>query len=296
MITSPGLHPDIDEEVYHADPCPEPSLSASLAKTIIGESALHGFLQHPRLGLGSDDDESEDEAEAVKAQNQMDKGTLAHSLLLGRGRPVVICEEKTWQKNIAKEFRINARAAGNLPVLRKWYTKASAMRAGAEKELKRLGFWDLHEAGKSEITGACQRDGLWMRARFDRLTVNEEAGVIFDWKIGKQSNPAVIDRHIADMDYDLGAEMYRDILERIFPALAGRTRYVLLFQEPTSPFCLVPTELNGEFRALGQMKYTRAFETWKRCLDTGIWPGYAEGIHHAAPPAYAVTREYEKLA
>lgn len=296
MITTPGLYPDIDEEVYHADPCPEPSLSASLAKTIITESPLHAFYQHPRLGKGAEETEQEDEAEAAKAQNQKDKGTLWHSMLLGKGRPVVVCEEKNWQKNVAKDMRTAAREVGHLPVLRKWYRQGEIMQATSEKEMKRLGLWDSYSAGQSEVTGVCQRDGLWIRARFDRLVVNESTGDVYDWKIGGRSNPQVVDRQIAEMGYDLASELYLDLLERVRPDLAGRTRYTFLFQEPTFPYCLTPVLLNGEYRALGRLKYNRAFETWKRCLATGIWPGYAEEVHYAAPPGYAVTREYEKSA
>ena len=49
MINTPGIY-EIPATEYHADPCPEPSLSASVARTLIDRSPLHAWMKHPKLG------------------------------------------------------------------------------------------------------------------------------------------------------------------------------------------------------------------------------------------------------
>ena len=44
-----GIH-DIPPREYHADPCPAPSLSRSIAKLLVERSPAHAYAAHPRLG------------------------------------------------------------------------------------------------------------------------------------------------------------------------------------------------------------------------------------------------------
>ena len=43
-----GVH-QIDGGAYHLDPCPEASLSSTLAKTMLAQSPLHAWTASPRL-------------------------------------------------------------------------------------------------------------------------------------------------------------------------------------------------------------------------------------------------------
>jgi len=47
-ISKPGVY-DIPDKEYHADPCPVPSLSSTLARTLLNQSPLHAWTKHPRL-------------------------------------------------------------------------------------------------------------------------------------------------------------------------------------------------------------------------------------------------------
>ena len=49
MAQYQGVYYDMTTDEYHADPCPEPSLSASIAETIWRESPNHARNEHPRL-------------------------------------------------------------------------------------------------------------------------------------------------------------------------------------------------------------------------------------------------------
>ena len=68
---SPGIY-EIPATEYHADPCPEPSLSASVARTLIDRSPLHAWMQHPKLGGQQEE----------KPAARMSLGSAAHSVIL----------------------------------------------------------------------------------------------------------------------------------------------------------------------------------------------------------------------
>ena len=69
-MLSPGLHHAIPAKDYHADCCPVPSLSSSIARKLINESPAHAYLAHPKLGKGPNE-----------STNSLSLGSLVHSLM-----------------------------------------------------------------------------------------------------------------------------------------------------------------------------------------------------------------------
>ena len=64
---------------YYRDPCAVPSLSQSIAHTLVTQSPLHAWSEHPRLGN-----------QRKPASKAMDVGSLIHKLVLGKGVDVEI--------------------------------------------------------------------------------------------------------------------------------------------------------------------------------------------------------------
>src|SRR5690348_15257594 len=85
MTLTTGLHYNISANDYHADPCPEPSLTQSIAKLIL-RSPAHARVAHPRL--------NPDQPE--RDGRRYDVGNIAHRLLLGRGRELEIIPGDDW--------------------------------------------------------------------------------------------------------------------------------------------------------------------------------------------------------
>ena len=109
MIDTPGIY-EIPASEYHADPCPEPSLSASVARTLIDRSPLHAWMQHPKLGG------KQEEKPAAK----MSLGTAAHSVILqGSWGSIGFIDKDSYRTNAAKELRDKILAAGGTPLLEK---------------------------------------------------------------------------------------------------------------------------------------------------------------------------------
>src|SRR5215471_6763533 len=103
-----GLHLGIADAVYHADPAPEPSLSASIAELLIKRSPKHAFHAHPRLNP---------KWKPKEPSQEMDDGRVLHSMLLGTPSPVIEVDAEDWRTNRAKEAKADARASGKVAVL-----------------------------------------------------------------------------------------------------------------------------------------------------------------------------------
>ena len=59
-----GIHPDVPERIYHDDPAPAPSASASILRTLYRQSAEHAREKHPRLNPRWQDSKSTDAKDA----------------------------------------------------------------------------------------------------------------------------------------------------------------------------------------------------------------------------------------
>lgn len=83
---------NVSEAAYHADPCPSPSLSQSIAHTLITQSPRHARLEHPRLG-----------GQQRASTKAMDEGAILHKLLLGAGADFEMVVADDWRTKAAKE-------------------------------------------------------------------------------------------------------------------------------------------------------------------------------------------------
>jgi len=121
-----GFFPDMTAAKYHADPCPAPSLSSSIAKIMLDQSPRHAWHAHPRLGLVAEDEEP---------TRPQQIGTAAHKLILGRGRDIVRIEAPDYRKPEARVQRQIAVAAGKAPILAGDYASVVEMAAAFSEQI-----------------------------------------------------------------------------------------------------------------------------------------------------------------
>lgn len=293
----PGIHYGLKEELYHADPSADVSLSCSLAKVMLDESPRHAYYRHPRLGMA--EMAALEGGEKEESNAAMDFGTLCHKLLLGHGPEVEVGPWKDWRKDEAKAFAVAVRARGHIPTLPHVMKRAQALELVVRNEIDRQGFGDDFRAAQSEVAVIWKRETATLRCKFDKLLLLDDPAApiearCFDLKIGGMANPLGLERHIAAMNYDLQDVMYTDGLPAIFPALAGRIQWTFFFIEDSFPFSVVHKRLSGEFRELGNAKYQTALHLWQRSLDTGYWAGWADASGHVYPNSWDVTRTMER--
>lgn len=267
---TPGFH-HISAAVYHRDPCPEPSLSSSIANLLLTRSPLHAWYAHPKLNAGLREEEP---------TNEMDLGTVAHMLLLeGHSNRVVIVEANDWRTNAAKEQRELARDAGKVAILRKSFFGIQAMVKSAHEQ------WPELSSGKyeTELCVTWQEDGIWCRALLDAYMPLR----IVDYKTTENAEPNAYARRMFQLGQDVQEAFYR----RGVKAITGENiSFVFVPQETEPPYLLSRVALDLDAQQLADRKVQRAIDTWARCMETKHWPGYPTEICYAQAPGWAASQ------
>lgn len=283
MISAPGLHLDIDEDDYHADPCPEPSLSRSVALKLVRQTPRHAFIAHPRL---------DPEFEVKDDEPKFDIGTVAHAVMTGRGRgPLEVKGYDAWRSDAAKRARKLARDAGFIPLLSDQYERVMAMRAAVLAQLPDHDISEVFdpEHGRGEVVATWVDPAAgWCRIMIDWLTKDVH---LWDFKATEieELNADKIGRHCSDMRYEFQHAFYERGIEHLFPELSGRVKFNILFAQVKPPFQIMPVQLPADAIAKGRANVVQAVETWAARKAEGQWPRYIKkGIQTVEYPPWAV--------
>ena len=298
---SPGLYPSIPADVYHKDPCLEPSLSRTIGWKLATNAPIHAKIAHPRLNGMMRFEQSTPE---------MDFGSLGHALILGKQEEIEVGDFDDFRTSAAKLFRDTARAHGKTPVLRHKLEVAQVMRDMAIEQIDRAGFGDLFSRATPEASAIAKIGDIYARARFDKLLIHPETpsmergahATIFDLKITDSADPETCAKQIGNMGYAFQKAFYSKVLGALPKEftkgsdLVGRIRFVFFLIDREYPHCLTPIELNGEYDAIGNSQLDRAIRLWGECLKTNEWPTYANGhgTFTVAPPKYIYAKEFER--
>lgn len=279
MITEPGIYLEMDVGLYHADPCPAPSLTQSIAKILLDRSPLHAWTAHPRLNPDFQPDDD----------TKYDVGNIAHKLMLGRGRDLVVLSYDDWRKKEAQEIRARETEAGKLAVLSKHFKKAEAMTRAAVERLGmlRLGI-DLfsQDVGDSEVVSAWQEGHVWMRQMIDWLS--HDRAVFADYKTTDMSvAPRALGAMMNSAGWHVQAAMGERGLDALHPQSAGRRRYLFVVQETQFPYALQVVEIGAEALTMGRKMIDRASIDWAVCTARNVWPAYPLEIVTPELPGWA---------
>ena len=274
-ITEPGIYPGVASSDYFADPCIEPSLTQSVAKILLDQSPLHAWHAHPRLNPDYQHDDDK----------KFDIGNIAHALLIGRGKDIVVLEFDDWRTKAAKEARDTAASAGKLGVLGKHYSKAERMVKAAREQLELRGLGNLFREGNGEVVTAWQEGDIWLRQMIDWLTPDR---LIFaDYKTTDMSvAPHNLGRQMATASWHIQAAMGDRGLAALSRAEKHR-RFLFVVQETDAPYCLNVVEIGRDPLVLGHKMLDNAVETWRRCMKADRWPGYPAEIISPEFPGWA---------
>lgn len=287
-----GLHHGIPMADYVADPCVEPSLSASAIRNLVELSPLKAWQSHPRLG---------GKANYSKAS---DAGSASHALVLeGTSIIKVIAEAETakgdkvvpkdWRLASTKAARDKIRASGKIPLLQHEAAEVYAMAKVAGEAIQ-----EAVGDGDAEVTIIWQeKNGIWCRARADYLAKPRDKPVV-DYKTTKKSsNPAEwIRRSLFTDGYDVSAAWYLRGLEALGEA---RPEYRFLVQEQNKPYDYGWVGLEEHCEAIHQIQpwIKKAIKVWGECLKSGNWPGYPKHVFYADAAAWrAIQIEESQLA
>ena len=283
-----GMHTDMSAADYFADPCPEPSLTQSIAKVLLEKSPAHAWQRHPRLNPNyrSNNDK------------KFDIGNAAHALLLGRGKLLVVVDAEDWRGKPAREARDRVINEGKVAILTEQYEHAWNMARIASDHLEDIGLPKLIE-GNAEVVLAWREDDLWCRTMLDWLS--PDRCVVLDLKTTAASAaPMVLPAKLATDGWDIQAAMHARGLDVLNPENAGRRRHLFICQETVPPYALTVSELTEGVMTMGRKKLDMAVTIWRHCIRNDSWPGYpAEVLRPEYPPwaeAKWLAREVEEAA
>jgi hypothetical protein len=271
----------ITDADYYADRVLDaPTLSQSIARLIVDKSPLHAWAAHPRLGNCGKPD----------ASKAMDDGTLMHHMLLGTGTDnVVLVEADNYRTKDAQTLRDMAIAAGKLPVLAHKHNELLAAVGMIRDRMADAGVdLDIFDAAQSEAAILWHEGDMVCRGKMDKLHV--ERRTIFDVKKSRSAHPTACARHMLAYGYDIQWAAYTAAVEALTGA-SGEVDMQFIFIENDAPYAVTVGRPDGIMRELGTRKWKQAVATWKACLASGKWPGYAAAPVRLEAPAWAISQQ-----
>jgi PDDEXK-like uncharacterized protein DUF3799 len=278
----PGIY-QMSADTYHADPCPIPSLSASIAHILCSQSPLHAWTAHPRLNPNYIREEA----------TRMDIGSIVHALVLEGENKACVLDFPDRRTNAYKQAHAAAMAAGEIPVLRKDFEDIKGMVVSLRQHLdKHRKLQTALMEGRPEVTLIWKEDnGVVCRARPDWLSDDHRR--IEDYKTRSgTANPEVVSRTIFTEGWDIQAAFYIRGLKALDPRAEPMFRFVL--QETYPPYAVSVVALGPDSLMLADKKVLWAIDTWKRCLDANEWPSYPGEVCYATLPAWEEARWLER--
>jgi hypothetical protein len=274
VITEAGVYPDLPEDVYHSDPVPGGSLSASGAKKLLPPSCPARYRHDQLYGQPH--------------KQAFEFGTAAHKVALGTGPRLVIVDAPDWRTKAAKEARDRARFEGHVPLLPAEHAEIQAM-AAALRQHPIAGPLLDPAAGDAEQSLFWQDEqaGIWRRARLDFLPhATSGRMLITDYKTCDRADPASIRKAMGNYGYHMSAAQYTDGVRAL--GLDDDPAFLFVFQEKTPPYLVTVADLGDEDIQAGRDRMAAAAEIWRDCTTSGIWPGYSDyDITHITLPPWA---------
>lgn len=274
-ITLPaGLHYGVSARTYHDDPCPEPSLSSGIARTICKLSMAHAKLEHTRLG-----------GARRKLTPALSLGQYVHGLVAGDVSEFEVGDFPTFQSAAAKKWVETVEALKKEPVLKVTTEDAQPI---AQAVIDRAGeglTLNPVKDGNAEVSAFWQEDGAWCRARFDRLVCDAYAD-IWDWKTTDDITNRGINRSIVEFGYHIQAAFYLRGLAACLPQYAGRCTFTLVFVEKFPPYTVRRVKLSPIHLALGKQEVSRAIDLWRAAMKSGEFASLPVDTYEAEAPAW----------
>ncbi len=284
-ITKPGIYDGLPMADYINDPCPEPSLSRGAVERLVMKTPAHAYHEHPRLGGYSGDHTA-----------ASDRGSAAHSILLGGDEQVVWVDANDWRTKKAKAERDEAHAAGRIPLLEKKRGPIVSMVESARAALDDLVVCNLARAevlgealsggvGVTEQTVCWLEGDTWCRCRPDWM-LTPGMDLVVDYKTTEiQGGPEAFIRGMVDRGNDIGARWQT----RGIDAARGAARrdFVFLVQEVFEPYLCYSVSLGSHMEEMADAKIKAGLALWRRCRGEKVWPGYNPAVHYAETPTYA---------
>jgi len=271
MDLKPGIYPFIPIEQYVDDTvCEVPTLSSSMASTMLERSPAHAWHAHPRF--------NRKERDFSRAANF---GTAVHSLVFG-GESLVRIDADGYTTKAAREARDYALTHGQVPVLNEEFERAVAIADHTKGLLKDL----CTETMDYENTIIFTVGKTLCRSRPD--AISDSRRLIVDLKItGTNSREA--NRQFFSQGYDLQAAFLERAADSLDPAGVGKREIVYLFVEDEPPYAHCFLQVSEGTLSIARKKMNAAVNMWAKCLKDNQWPIIQPANTFTQRPSYEET-------
>ena len=267
----------------------------------LGEAEYHGFGAHKQYRYA---EMSSTHAKALlkspakyhyarvngisqEPKASFDVGTAAHTAILGVGAKTVVYPKEHWTPsgNVSTGAKTVAwakeqRDAGFVPVSEEQERDVTGMKEAvlAHPIARHL----LERAGHSEVSIFDEYLGVKRRGRFDYLPDGGDVAV--DLKTAADASPNEFKYAAAKYGYHIQRGHYLHIMHQLGRDLDMR----FIVVEKNAPYLVAVHCLDDQFAEMGEAEALEAVDTYRRCMDSGVWPGYEEKLHILPPPMGAV--------
>lgn len=283
LITLPGVY-DLDAQEYHDPAVTGDWLSNSDARQLIAPGCPAQFRYDRDNGVR-------------KTSAAFSMGHAVHARILGKGETIAVrpAEFDSWRTKASQAWRAEQERAGRSVILPEDAETVEAMAMAVHE--KQRAHELLSQPGRPEVAlfWVDPETGVRRRALVDYLpSVVDEYGVMspVDIKSADSVSP----------DDDMERKLYHHAWHRQATTIADGIRVLGLAQEvefyfivqsKTPPHLVTVVKLDADAERIGRIENREAIWVYKRCLDTGVWPDYAEDSVTLTVPAW-IARQYEE--
>lgn len=276
-VTVPGIY-ELTDAVYHADPVEGGSLSSTGAKALLRSPARFRYdREHP------------------VQKKAYDLGHVVHAKVLGVGMDIVEVKYDSWRTRAAKTARAEAYLAGKIAMLTHELAPAVEMAEAVLAHPLARALFERPGQSEASLFATDPGSGVVLRARIDHLPdATERRTICVDLKTAESAYPPDFRRSAADFGYDIQRAWYPHVLSLVRgdhdPA------FVFVVVEKCRPHLVSVIEMDPTFAEVGRTRMRRAIEIYRRCRDSGQWPGYAPVVHTIEPPVWLTYAEEAQTA
>ena len=273
QIDEPGEY-QISENNYHADPCPIPSLSASIGKILLERSPRHAWTRHARLGKG--------EGKWTKAMNV---GSAVHDILFrGDNNSVVWFDYRDWRTKAAREDRDSSIDNGLIPLLEKNETQVYGIVEAVRRE------WGDAQHYNFERVFVWKEGDSWCRTMQDMT--EPDGKIIVDLKCTDLAATPEGWVRTQMPDYLMQVGMYRRAMDAIYGN--DNALFFFLVVEMQPPYGIDMPEPDAAGYALADKIASRAIEQWQFSSAKGwgadAWRCYQTAVYRPPTPTWLLRK------